>query len=53
MPSPILSRLVTLRALQEEAATVPYPTVESYLQYVRNRSIVTFKRIDEPQVSIP
>ena len=36
--------------LQEEAANLPYPTVRAFMEYVRNRVNVLFKRLDDPKV---
>lgn len=39
--------------LQEEAETLLYPYAEDYLKYVRDRVIVTIKRIEKSQVFSP
>lgn len=36
---------------QEERETLPYPDAKAYMTYMRNRSVVVFKKIDKPQVS--
>lgn len=35
---------------QEERASLPYPTVKEYLEWVRKRITVTFRRLEHPKV---
>ena len=41
----------SISCLQEEAAKLPYPTVRAFMEYVRNRVNVSFKRLDDPKVN--
>ena len=34
---------------QEERASLPYPTVRDYLEWVRKRITVSFRRLDQPK----
>jgi hypothetical protein len=38
---------------QEEVQSLPYPTVKDFLEWVRLRMTVTFRRLNEPKVPSP
>ena len=37
--------------MQEEQHSQPYPTVKDFLEWVRQRMTVTFRRLDQPKAS--
>ena len=37
---------------QDDMEELPYPTVKDYLVWVRNRMTVTFRRLDQPKVTL-
>ena len=45
--------MLTACASQEERASLPYPTVKDYLEWVRKRITVTFRRLEHPKVPSP
>ena len=39
-----------VQRLQEEAEAVAYPTPQQFLDYVRNRKMVNFRKLEDPKV---
>ena len=39
-----------VQRLQEEAESIAYPTPQQFLDYVRNRKMVNFRKLEDPKV---